>query len=150
MPPRKKNDETQEETQTQEETKTEETPANEEAKQEETQQEEAKTEEPQPVVEPVQGDDEVANPVNADEAYTGNAAPPAPPVSAGDLYSSRAVVDTSGTAGPADHDIRRGTAAFDKLAEDRDEVPEHLRKYVDSDEGYHKIVEREAERREDA
>lgn len=85
-------------------------------------------------------------PANVDEA-PGTATPP---VSLGHLSASRAVFDTSGTAGAADHDIRRASAAFDELAEARDEVPPHLEKYLESDEGYKKIVDRETERREDA
>lgn len=71
------------------------------------------------------------------------------PIAIGQLVGQRAVVDTSGTAGPADMDIRRGSAAFDQLSVIRDDVPEHLRKYLESDEGFDKIVQREADRRED-
>lgn len=73
-----------------------------------------------------------------------------PPVASSQLTGARAVFDTSGTAGAADHDLRRHSAAFDKLAEDRDEVQPHLEKYLESEEGYRAIVDRERERREDA
>jgi hypothetical protein len=52
------------------------------------------------------------------------------------LIGQRAVFDTSGTAGPADHDVRRASAAWDRdiLATEED-IPDHLKKYVDGPEG---------------
>lgn len=58
------------------------------------------------------------------------------------LIAHRAVFDTSGTAGPADHDVRRSTAAWDRdvLALEED-VPEHLKKYIDGPEGLPAIAD---------
>jgi hypothetical protein len=58
------------------------------------------------------------------------------------LTSARAVFDTSGTAGPADHDVRRASAAWDRdLLATEEEIPEHLKKYVDSPEGLPHMIQ---------
>lgn len=56
------------------------------------------------------------------------------------LYASRAVFDTSGTAGKADHDLFRTAAVWDKEIKQMDEVPEHLQKQLDSSQNLDSIM----------
>jgi hypothetical protein len=66
------------------------------------------------------------------------------------LIAQRAVFDTSGNAGVADQDMRRAYSAYDLDALGRQDVPEHLAKYIVSDEGLPAVLEREEELRKDA
>lgn len=66
------------------------------------------------------------------------------------LIKQRAVFDTSGNGGLADQDMRRAYPAYDVDSLVRDDVPEHLAKYVVSDEGAPAILKREEKAREDA
>lgn len=56
------------------------------------------------------------------------------------LYASRAVFDTSGTAGKADHDLFRTAAVWDKEIKQMDEVPDHLQKQLDSSQNLDSIM----------
>lgn len=56
------------------------------------------------------------------------------------LYASRAVFDTSGTAGKADHDLFRTAAVWDKEIKQMEEVPEHLQKQLDSTQNLDSIM----------
>jgi hypothetical protein len=72
------------------------------------------------------------------------------PFDTSNLIAQRAVFDTSGVAGEADHDMRRAYPAYDLDALDRQDVPEHLAKYIVSDEGLPAVLKREEELRKDA
>jgi hypothetical protein len=81
---------------------------------------------PEPVAEP-ELKEKVEAIKSADPAY----------VDFGSLHKARGFVDFTGTAGAADHDIKRAYGAFDieTIEEASEEIPAHLRKYIDSPDG---------------
>lgn len=57
------------------------------------------------------------------------------------LFAIRGHLDTSGTAGEADHDILRTAATWDHKINTMEEVPEHLQKHLDGSQSLEKIKE---------
>lgn len=57
------------------------------------------------------------------------------------MFAPRAIFDTSGTAGEADHDLYRTAAVYDKDIKRMEEVPEHLQKQLDSAQSMDAIMD---------